>query len=80
MQQNHWNAPLPRRRQQAIPLLQRLLKQYPESPLARQALLQLADSQYDSNSFSDAYASYQRFVERYAAGADAMQASYRSAL
>jgi soluble lytic murein transglycosylase len=68
------------RRQEAIPLLQNLLRQYPDSPLARQSLLQLGDLQFDTGSFADAYVTYQLFVERYAAGSDALQAAYRSAL
>ena len=43
------------RRQEAIPLLQKLLKQYPDSPLARQTLLQLGDLQFASGSFADAF-------------------------
>ncbi|HEY5974983.1 MAG TPA: tetratricopeptide repeat protein, partial [Geobacteraceae bacterium] len=68
------------RRQEAIPLLQKLLKQYPDSQLARQTLLQLGDLQFDTSSFAEAFATYQLFVERYASGSDALQAAYRSAL
>jgi len=57
-----------------------LLNEYPESPLARKNLLLQGDLLFSAADFRGADAVYQKFVEKYASGSDALQASYRSAL
>lgn len=64
----------------ALPPLKNLAKEYPDSPLLRKTLLLQADILFDSGSYAEADSLYQKFVEKYAAGSDALQASYRSAL
>jgi soluble lytic murein transglycosylase len=65
---------------EALPPLKTLTAEYPESPLARRSLQQQADILYANGSYGDAGSIYQKFVEKYAAGSDALHASYRSAL
>jgi len=65
---------------EAIPLLDRLRKDYPESPLLRSALLLSADTLYQKGDFQGALASYRRFAETYTSGNDALKALHRSAL
>lgn len=60
--------------------LQKLQKLYPDSLLARRALLLQADTLFDSGSVAEAEALYLKFIEKFASGADALQASYRSAI
>jgi peptidoglycan lytic transglycosylase len=68
------------RRNEAIAALKTLLKEYPESPLARRAHLREGDLLFDTSDYLSAEAVYQKFVEKYAAGSDALQASYKSAV
>lgn len=65
---------------EALTSLRTLLKEYPESPLARRALLKQGDLLFDSGDHLSANALYQQFVGKYASGNDAVQASYRSAI
>jgi len=65
---------------EALQPLKTLLKEYPDSPLARRALQQQADILYNNGSYGEADSLYQKFIEKYAAGSDALHASYRSAL
>lgn len=65
---------------EALQVLQALGTEYPESPLARRALRQQADIFFTNGSYADAGSLYQKFVEKYASGGDALHASYRSAL
>lgn len=65
---------------EALQTLRTLDSQYPESPLNRRSLRQQADLLYAAGSYADADSLYQKFVEKYAAGSDALHASYRSAL
>lgn len=60
--------------------LQKLLKLYPESPLARRALLLQADTLFDNGNLAEAETLYLKFIEKFASGSDALQASYRSAI
>jgi len=68
------------RPKEALQPLKTLLKEYPESPLARRSLLQQADILYTGGSYAEADSLYQKFIEKYAAGGDALHALYRSAL
>ncbi len=65
---------------EALQTLKTLTREYPESPLARRSLLQQADILFANNSHTEAESLYLKFVEKYAAGSDALQALYRSAL
>ena len=60
--------------------LQKLQKLYPDSPLARKALLLQADALFDSGNLAEAETLYLKFIEKFASGGDALQASYRSAI
>lgn len=60
--------------------LEKLLKEYPESPLARSALLLLADARYETKDYPNALSVYQRFVDKYPAGSDSLTALLRTAL
>ena len=64
----------------AAATLQKLQKLYPESPLARRALLLQADASFDSGNLAEAETLYLRFIEKFASGGDALQASYRTAI
>ena len=68
------------RKNEAVITLKTLLKVYPESPLARRALLREGDLLFDTADFLSAEAVYQKFVEKYASGNDSLQASYKTAL
>src|SRR6185369_6095653 len=68
------------RKAEAVAALKTLLKEYPESPLARRAQLREGDLLFDTDDYLSAEAVYQKFVEKYASGNDALQASYRSAV
>jgi len=57
-----------------------LVRDYPESTLARSARLRQGDLLFAAGDFGGAEAAYQKFVETYASGSDAIQASYRTAL
>lgn len=65
---------------EALPLLDRLRKDYPESPLFRSALLLSADMLFQKGDFPGALASYRRFSETYPSGNDTLKALHRSAL
>ena len=60
--------------------LSALLTSTPDSPLARQALALLGDAHFQRESWHDAFTTYQRFITKYPAGAEALIANYRSAL
>jgi soluble lytic murein transglycosylase len=68
------------RPQEALQPLKILLKEYPDSPLVRRSLQQQADILFTGGSYAEAYSLYQKFIEKYAAGDDALHALYRSAL
>lgn len=65
---------------EALPLLDRLKKDYPESPLLRSALLLSADTLFQKGDFQGALTSYRRFTETYTSGNDALKALHRAAL
>jgi soluble lytic murein transglycosylase len=65
---------------EALPPLQRLLKDYPDSPMVRSAQLLVADVLYESREYAGALATYQQFIEKYPSGSDALSALYRTAL
>ncbi|GAM11507.1 soluble lytic murein transglycosylase [Geobacter sp. OR-1] len=60
--------------------LQELLKLYPDTPVKRQAMILLADTLYEQNNFKAATSAYQKFIETYPSGSDALNAQYRIAL
>ena len=65
---------------EALISLTKTLKIYPESPINRATLFSLGNELYESGGYPDALKSYTEFIERYPAGADSLQALYRSAL
>jgi len=65
---------------QALPPLYKLLKQYPESRLARAAMLLYADTLAAGGYQKEALQSYGSFVERYPLGSDSISALFGSAL
>jgi soluble lytic murein transglycosylase len=65
---------------QALPPLYRLLKQYPESRLARAAMILYADTLAAGGYPKEALESYARFIERYPSGGDSLSALLGSAL
>ena len=69
-----------RRYDQAFPPLYKLLKQYPESRLARAALILYADCLAAGGYPKEALESYSMFIERYPLGGDALSALLGSAL
>ncbi len=64
---------------EAIPLLQRLRIEYPDSPLLRRALKLTADAQIGRKDYRSALAMYQYFITRYPAGQDSIAASFQLA-
>ncbi|GFO57968.1 murein transglycosylase [Geomonas silvestris] len=65
---------------QALQPLYRLLKNYPDSRLNRQATLLYADTLVAGNYHKQALDSYTVFIERYASGSDALSAQLGAAL
>jgi soluble lytic murein transglycosylase len=64
---------------EALPVLEKLVREYPESSLNRAAMLLYADTLADKGDFNPAIQAYQRFIERYPAGSDALSALFRTA-
>jgi soluble lytic murein transglycosylase len=64
----------------ALPPLYKLLKQYPDSRLARPAVLLYADTLAAGGYFKEALESYALFLERYPSGSDSLSALVGSAL
>ncbi len=64
----------------ALPVLKRLLKEFPESPHGRNNLLKQGEILFDSGDFAAAETAYLSFIEKYVAGSDAVQALYMTAL
>jgi soluble lytic murein transglycosylase len=62
-----------------IPLLE-LQKQYPDTPMKRQALILTADIYYTQQNLKAAISAYQKFIEIYPSGSDSLNAQYRIAL
>lgn len=65
---------------EALSLLDRLRKDYPESPLVRSALLLSADMLFQKGDFQAALPTYRRFSETYSSGNDALKALHQAAL
>src|SRR6266516_2739814 len=59
----------------AVVPLQRLSRDFPDSPLLRSAQLLYADSFYDMKDFKSAYAAYQKFIEKFPSGTDSLSAA-----
>jgi soluble lytic murein transglycosylase len=68
------------RNDQALPPLYRLLKQYPESRLARPAMLLYAQTLAAGGYHKEAAESYAAFIDRYPLGRDSITALFGSAL
>ncbi|QXE92358.1 transglycosylase SLT domain-containing protein [Geomonas subterranea] len=68
------------RHDQALPPLYKLLKEYANSRLSRQALILYADTLAAAGYPKEAQQSYATFVERYPSGSDSISALYGSAL
>jgi soluble lytic murein transglycosylase len=68
------------RNDDALTPLYRLLKQYPDSRLARAATLLYADTLAAGGHHKEALQSYTAFIERYPSGSDSISASFNSAL
>lgn len=60
--------------------LSTLLANTPDSPLARQSLSMLGSAHFQRQAWTESHATYQRYINKYPAGAEALEASYRSAL
>jgi soluble lytic murein transglycosylase len=65
---------------ESVLLLKTLQKGYPDSPLLRRSLLLEADTLFENGEFGAAEPVYQKFIEQYPLGSDALQASYRLAV
>jgi soluble lytic murein transglycosylase len=65
---------------EALAPLQRLPKDYPESPFVRAAALLTADILFQSGNYQSALLSYQTFRSDYPSGNDSLKALYQSAL
>ncbi len=68
------------RHDQALPPLYKVLKQYPDSRLARAAMILYADTLAAAGHTNEALQSYSGFLERYPAGNDSISALFGSAL
>jgi len=64
---------------EAVLILKALQKVYPDSPLLKKSLLLEAETFFESGEFGAAEPLYQKFIEQYPSGSDALQASYRLA-
>lgn len=64
----------------AVAPLQRLSRDFPDSPLLRATQLLYADTFYDMKDFTSAYAAYQKFIEKFPSGPDSLSAAHKSAL
>lgn len=65
---------------EALPLLDRLRKEYPESPLFRSALLLSSDLLFRKGDYQGALDSYRRFSVAYPSGNDTLKARHRAAV
>ena len=64
---------------EAVLLVKALQKGYPDSPLLKKSLLLEADTLFESREYGAAEPVYQKFIEQYPSGSEALQASYRLA-
>jgi len=67
------------RYREAISLLARLEKEYPESPLAQSVSYLNAEALFQDGQFQAALEAYRNFIADYPEGSDALKASYRIA-
>lgn len=65
---------------EALPPLQRLKQEYPDSPFVRSATLLMADILFQMEDFQKALISYQNFLADYPSGNDSLKAQFQSAL
>ena len=65
---------------ESLPVFQKLIGEFHDSPLLRTSRELYAEALYDSGDYRNAYAAYQKFIEHYASGADSLAATYKSAL
>lgn len=65
---------------EALTAFMALQKRCPESHLLRPTLLLIADIQFQRKDFNAAFTAYQKFIESYPAGSDALKAQYKIAL
>ncbi|MDD2337064.1 MAG: transglycosylase SLT domain-containing protein, partial [Geobacteraceae bacterium] len=65
---------------EALPPLQRLKQEYPDSPFVRSATLLMADILFQMEDFQKALISYQTFLADYPSGNDSLKAQFQSAL
>lgn len=65
---------------EALSSLQRLSRDFPDTPLSRQAMFLTADILYDSKDYPGARATYQKFVDKFPSGTDSLTATYKTAL
>jgi peptidoglycan lytic transglycosylase len=68
------------KRTDALPPLQRMARDFPDSPLMRSSRILAADILYDSGDYTNARTAYQKFIGIYPSGADSLTAVYKSAL
>lgn len=66
--------------EEALPPLYAIQKLYPDSPLNRQVLRMIADIHYSRKDFPAATAAFQKFIEKYPSGSDAIAAQFQLAL
>jgi soluble lytic murein transglycosylase len=66
--------------EEALAPLAAIQKLYPQSPLLRSVMLMIADIQYTRKDFSSAATAFQKFIEKYPSGSDAIGAQFRLAL
>ncbi len=66
--------------EEALVVNRLLVREYPDSSLARRSLLQQGDLLLACGEYPGAEAAYLKFVEKYASGSDALQASSQIAL
>ncbi len=65
---------------EAVVLLRTLQKSFADSPLVRRSLFLEGEILFERGEYVPAESVYQKFIEKYAAGSDALQASYRLAI
>lgn len=61
-------------------ILTKLLKDYPETPLVRQAEFLAAECLFEQGQYQPAQDAYRSFIEKYSAGSDALSARYQYAI
>lgn len=68
------------RYEESATYLQKLLKEHPSSPMSRAAEILRADALFAMKRPQEAYEAYQKFIERYSTGSDALHAAFQAAL